>query len=84
MCSSDLDNATLTELARYQIRPDESRRIGIWHIALVRELPYKEFVMNGLIPKYLTHRLFPNFGYNIWMDAKPQLVVDPSLILKNN
>ena len=34
-----MENATLTELARYQIKPDESNRIGIWCIALVRELP---------------------------------------------
>ena len=55
-----MDNATLTLLARYQIKPNESHRIGIWHIVLVRELPYKESVMNGLIPKYLSHRIFPN------------------------
>lgn len=78
-----MDNATLTELARYQIKPDESHRIGIWRIALVKELPYKESVMNGLIPKYLPHRLFLNCVYSIWMDAKLQLVVDPLLILEN-
>lgn len=78
-----MDNATLTVLGRYQIKPNESHRIGIWHIVLVRELPYKESVMNGLIPKYLPHRLFPNCVYSIWMDAKLQLVVDPLLILEN-
>jgi hypothetical protein len=78
-----MDNATLTLLARYQIKPDESHRIGIWRIVLVRELPYKESVMNGLIPKYLPHRLFPNCVYSIWTDAKLQLVVDPLLILEN-
>jgi hypothetical protein len=78
-----MDNTTLAELARYQIKPDESHRIGIWRIVIVRELPYKESVMNGLIPKYLPHRLFPNCVYSIWTDAKLQLVVDPLLILEN-
>lgn len=78
-----MDNVTLTGLARYQIKPDESHRIGLWRIVLVRELPYKESVMNGLIPKHLPHRLFPNSVYSIWTDAKLQLVVDPLLTLKN-
>jgi len=45
-----MDNATLTELARYQIKPDESHRIGIWRIVIVRELPYKESVRTASYP----------------------------------
>ena len=39
--------------------------------------------MNGVIPKYLVHRLslFPNTKYSIWVDAKLQLVVDPLLLI---
>ena len=71
-----MDNATLTLLARYQIKPNESHRIGIWHIVLVREFPYKESVMNGRIPNYISHRLFSNCVYNNWKDAELQLVLD--------
>ena len=78
-----MDNATLIVLARNQIKPNGSHRIGIWHIVLLKELPYKESVMNGLIPKCLPHKRFPNRVYNIWMDAKLQLVVVPLLILEN-
>ena len=31
-----MDNASLTELAKYHIKPDESHIIGIWHIDFVR------------------------------------------------
>eukprot|EP01018_Ginkgo_biloba_P016186 Gb_10234 [translate_table: standard] len=78
-----VDNGTLSRLAEYQIMPNKTdRKIGLWRIVLVSELPYRESVMNGLIPKYLPHRLFPNSLYSIWMDAKLQLVVDPFLILE--
>jgi hypothetical protein len=78
-----MDNVTLSRLASYQIKPNESHKIGLWRIVLVHELPYKESVMNSLVPKYLTHRLFPNCVYSVWTDAKLQLVVDPLFILEN-
>lgn len=78
-----MDNVTLAHLASYQIKPNESHKIGLWRIVLVNELPYKESVMNSLVPKYLPHRLFPNCVYSIWTDAKLQLVVDPLFILES-
>ncbi|KAH9311276.1 hypothetical protein KI387_026311, partial [Taxus chinensis] len=78
-----VDNPSLEKLAGYGIEPDESQKIGLWRIVLVEDLPYEEHVMNGLIPKYLPHRLFPNCMYTIWMDAKIQLAVDPLLMLEN-
>ncbi|GLJ25995.1 hypothetical protein SUGI_0498640 [Cryptomeria japonica] len=78
-----VDNVTLEKLAGHGIEPDKFHKIGVWRIVLVKELPYKEYVMDGLIPKYLPHRLFPNCMYTIWADAKIQLTVDPLLILEN-
>ena len=71
-----MDNATLTELARYQIKLDESHRIGIWCIDLVKEFPYKESIMNGLIPKYIplsfSQTVFTTFG---WMPSCSLLLI---------
>ncbi|KAH9297627.1 hypothetical protein KI387_029309, partial [Taxus chinensis] len=78
-----VDNPSLEKLTGYGIEPDESQKIGLWRIVLVEDLPYEEHVMNGLIPKYLPHRLFPNCMYTIWIDAKIQLAVDPLLMLEN-
>lgn len=56
--------------------------IGAWRIIKVfTEHLHKNKAMNGEIPKYLVHRLFPNSIYSIWIDAKLQLVVDPLLLI---
>ncbi|MCL7043775.1 hypothetical protein MKW94_013531 [Papaver nudicaule] len=45
------------------------------------KLPYKNPAMNGVIPKHLVHRLFPNSNFSVWLDAKLQLMVDPLLLI---
>ncbi|GLJ25998.1 hypothetical protein SUGI_0498710 [Cryptomeria japonica] len=76
-----VDQETLESLAHNNIRPDEFHKIGLWRVVLVTSLPYNTSVMNGVIPKHLIHRIFPNSIYSIWVDAKLQLVVDPFIIL---
>ncbi|KAK7245672.1 hypothetical protein RIF29_40520 [Crotalaria pallida] len=57
-------------------------KIGVWRLVKVaKEDLYENPAMNGIIPKYLVHRLFPNSQFSIWMDAKLQLVVDPLLLI---
>ncbi|CAA3009833.1 uncharacterized protein LOC111380393 [Olea europaea subsp. europaea] len=58
------------------------KRVGIWHIIVVRNVPYTDTRRNGKVPKLLLHRLFPDIRYSIWIDAKLQLVVDPYQILE--
>ncbi|BAT87301.1 hypothetical protein VIGAN_05065600 [Vigna angularis var. angularis] len=56
--------------------------IGVWRIVKVaKENLYQNPAMNGVIPKYLLHRLFPNSQFSIWIDAKMQLMVDPLLLI---
>ncbi|XP_052183743.1 probable hexosyltransferase MUCI70 [Diospyros lotus] len=59
-----------------------SKKIGLWRIVLVRNLPYTDPRRNGKVPKLLLHRLFPNARYSLWIDGKLQLVVDPYQILE--
>ncbi|KAH1054961.1 hypothetical protein J1N35_033026 [Gossypium stocksii] len=61
---------------------DETRKIGVWRIVVVRNLPYTDGRRNGKIPKLLTHRLFPNARFSLWIDGKLELVVDPYQILE--
>ncbi|PNX89780.1 hypothetical protein L195_g045902, partial [Trifolium pratense] len=61
---------------------DSSRRIGLWRIIVVRNIPYADSRRNGKIPKLLLHRIFPNIRYSIWIDGKLELVADPYLILE--
>lgn len=61
---------------------DSSRRIGLWRIIVVRNIPYADPRRNGKVPKLLLHRLFPNVRYSIWIDGKLRLVVDPYQILE--
>ncbi|KAJ6355268.1 hypothetical protein OIU77_005787 [Salix suchowensis] len=42
---------------------------------------YDNPAMNGMIPKHLAHRLFPNSKFSIWVDAKLQLMVDPLILI---
>lgn len=59
-----------------------SKRVGLWRIIVVRNVPYSDARRNGKIPKLLLHRLFPNVRYSLWIDGKLQLVVDPYQILE--
>lgn len=61
---------------------DNKKRVGLWRIVIVRNIPYTDARRNGKVPKLLLHRLFPNVRYSIWIDGKLQLVVDPYQILE--
>ncbi|XP_044489051.1 probable hexosyltransferase MUCI70 isoform X2 [Mangifera indica] len=56
--------------------------VGIWRLILLKNPPYDEPRRNGKVPKILTHRLFPQAQYSIWIDGKMELIVDPLLILE--
>ncbi|CAI9098611.1 OLC1v1035291C2 [Oldenlandia corymbosa var. corymbosa] len=66
------------------VKEDEANRewVGIWRLILLKHPPYDEPRRNGKVPKILTHRLFPEAQYSIWIDGKMELVVDPLLILE--
>ncbi|KAL0300589.1 UNVERIFIED_CONTAM: hypothetical protein Sradi_6335700 [Sesamum radiatum] len=87
-----VDDVTLKTLHFHKMtsRESEEHKIGAWRVVKVAsEHLYENAAMNGVIPKYLVHRLFPNSKYSIWIDAKLQLVIDPlllihSLVVKEN
>ncbi|KAH6764273.1 tRNA cytidine acetyltransferase [Perilla frutescens var. frutescens] len=58
------------------------KKVGLWRIIVVHNVPYTDSRRNGKVPKLLLHRLFPNIRYSIWIDGKLQLVVDPYQILE--
>lgn len=79
-----VDDITLKGLDYHNMisRKSKENKIGVWRIVKVStSYLYKNAAMNGEIPKYLIHRLFPNSKYSIWVDAKLQLVVDPLLLI---
>ncbi|CAI8618628.1 unnamed protein product [Vicia faba] len=61
---------------------DGGKWVGIWRLVLLKNQPYDEPRRNGKVPKIITHRLFPQAQYSIWIDGKMELVVDPLLILE--
>ncbi|KAI7736239.1 hypothetical protein M8C21_022689 [Ambrosia artemisiifolia] len=61
---------------------DDSKKIGLWKVVVIYNLPYTDPRRNGKVPKLLSHRLFPNARYSIWLDGKLKLVVDPYQILE--
>ncbi|KAL6562125.1 hypothetical protein OROGR_003132 [Orobanche gracilis] len=60
-----------------------NKKVGLWRIIVVRDLPYSDPRRNGKVPKLLLHRLFPNARYSMWVDAKLELVLDPFQILES-
>ncbi|KAL2938563.1 Histidine ammonia-lyase, partial [Bienertia sinuspersici] len=79
-----VDDVTLKGLFHHKLISKESNeyKVGVWRLVNIStEKLYKNPAMNGVIPKYLVHRLFPNAKYSIWVDAKLQLVVDPLLLI---
>ncbi|CAI9102971.1 OLC1v1001375C2 [Oldenlandia corymbosa var. corymbosa] len=66
------------------VREDEANGewVGVWRLVLLKHPPYDEPRRNGKVPKILTHRLFPQAQYSIWIDGKMELIVDPLLILE--
>ncbi|KAL2473757.1 hypothetical protein Fot_49493 [Forsythia ovata] len=87
-----VDDVTLKGLNHHNLisRKSKEYKIGAWRVIRVSsEHLYENAAMNGVIPKYLIHRLFPNSKYSIWVDAKLQLDIDPlllihSLVIKDN
>ncbi|KAI9395884.1 hypothetical protein POPTR_004G044100v4 [Populus trichocarpa] len=63
---------------------DDSRKIGLWRIVVAHNLPYTDGRRNGKIPKLLSHRMFPNARFSLWIDGKLELLVDPYQILERH
>ncbi|KAJ6364205.1 hypothetical protein OIU76_029192 [Salix suchowensis] len=61
---------------------DDSRKIGLWRIVVAHNLPYTDGRRNGKVPKLLSHRMFPNARFSLWIDGKLELLVDPYQILE--
>jgi hypothetical protein len=65
-----------------KVDSDGGKWVGIWRLITLHNLPFDEPRRNGKVPKILTHRLFPQAWYSIWIDGKMELIVDPMLILE--
>lgn len=81
-----VDENTVRGLESHKIIPEKNSSpdiiVGVWRIVRVSNKNlYENPAMNGVIPKYLVHRLFPNTKFSIWVDAKIQLMVDPLLLI---
>ncbi|KAL7211446.1 hypothetical protein ACSBR2_014334 [Camellia fascicularis] len=79
-----VDKVTIKGLNYHNLisRKSKELKTGVWRIVEVSsDKLYENAAMNGVIPKHLVHRLFPNSLYSIWIDAKLQLVVDPLLLI---
>ncbi|XP_009101533.1 uncharacterized protein LOC103827746 isoform X2 [Brassica rapa] len=81
-----IDDKTLNSLFHHNVIPKNNPRdyrVGAWRIIKISksENLYLNPAMNGVIPKYLIHRLFPNSQFSIWIDAKIQLMIDPLLLI---
>ncbi|KAI4336922.1 hypothetical protein L6164_015393 [Bauhinia variegata] len=68
------------ELADHRI--GENGFLGKWRVVVVRDLPFSDQRLNGKIPKMLSHRLFPQAKYSIWVDSKSQFRRDPLGVLE--
>ncbi|KAM1417624.1 hypothetical protein ACFX1Q_021906 [Malus domestica] len=77
-----VDEQTLAKLSTEGHVPDDTGRIGLWRIVIVKNLPYEDMRRTGKVPKLLSHRLFPNSWYSIWLDSKMRLNTDPMLIIE--
>ncbi|KAF5187115.1 Dna-directed rna polymerase subunit beta [Thalictrum thalictroides] len=76
------DETTLATQEADGKRIGENRMIGKWRIVVVRDLPFSDQRLNGKIPKMLSHRLFPQARYSIWVDSKSQFRRDPLGVLE--
>ncbi|KAL6627211.1 hypothetical protein ACP70R_030937 [Stipagrostis hirtigluma subsp. patula] len=83
-----VDDPTYRILASHGIVADDEHgggvsKVGAWRVARLRAggLPYENPAMNGVVVKYLLHRLFPNARFSVWVDGKMQLTVDPLLLV---
>ncbi|ONK74595.1 uncharacterized protein A4U43_C03F8110 [Asparagus officinalis] len=64
------------------IKINEEHKIGKWRIVVVKDLPFSDQRLNGKVPKMLSHRLFPQARYSIWVDSKSQFRRDPLGVLE--
>lgn len=78
-----VDQQTLDGMIEEGEVPEGNVTYGLWRIVLVKNLPYSDNRRTGKVPKLLTHRLFPNAKYSIWLDSKLRLQSDPLLILEH-
>ncbi|KAL3505245.1 hypothetical protein ACH5RR_035086 [Cinchona calisaya] len=76
------DEITLATQEAQGHKVGENHFIGKWRIIIVRDLPFRDQRLNGKIPKMLSHRLFPNSRYSIWVDSKSQFRRDPLGVLE--
>ncbi|VFQ58797.1 unnamed protein product [Cuscuta campestris] len=81
-----IDNSTLQDLNAYNLlkprrNSHDETRLGVWRIVVQAGSLYENAAMNGVVPKYMPHRLFPNAKFSVWVDAKMQLAVDPLLLV---
>nr|GMD86602.1 uncharacterized protein LOC109191984 [Ipomoea batatas] len=80
--NNSVGGLSVQTLLKHKAAMEGCNGVGVWRIVRVdKERLYENAAMNGVIPKYLTHRLFPNAKYSIWADAKMRLVVDPLLLV---
>lgn len=76
------DKESIMQWARDGVTMDPlTRTIGAWRILEINQLPYSELTMVGVIFKHLSHRLFPNARYTIWVDGKLQLNQHPVVLV---
>ncbi|XP_024524730.1 uncharacterized protein LOC9655520 isoform X1 [Selaginella moellendorffii] len=59
-----------------------TKKVGLWRVVTVHNIPYLDPRRTGKIPKLLSHRLFPNARFSLWIDGKLELVVDPYQIME--
>lgn len=79
-----VDDATINGLYSHNVMSRDTKeiKIGLWRVVRVSDDSlYNNPAMNGVIPKHLVHRLFPNTKYSVWVDAKLQLMYDPLLLI---
>ncbi|KAJ7955422.1 Plant/F20M13-60 protein [Quillaja saponaria] len=82
MVVDELSLKFITENVTVKVDGDGGKWVGIWRLVLLKHPPYDEPRRNGKVPKILTHKLFPQAQYSIWIDGKMELIVDPLLILE--
>ncbi|WVZ68836.1 hypothetical protein U9M48_017724 [Paspalum notatum var. saurae] len=76
------DEVTLSSLETEGKVIGDDGMIGRWRIIVVKSLPFVDQRLNGKIPKMLSHRLFPEARYSIWVDSKYQFRRDPIGVLE--
>lgn len=76
------DEITLKAQELVERKIGENGYIGKWRVIVVHDLPFSDQRLNGKIPKMLSHRLFPQAKYSIWVDSKSQFRRDPLGVLE--